>query len=377
MLRKLQCSWMAILLLGMQPAVAEEFETKAKQAILMEEGSGTILYAKDADTKMFPSSMTKMMTVYLLLEQLKKGNLKLDNQFYISEAAWRMQGSKMFVKVGDYVKVEDLLRGIIIQSGNDACVAVAEGLAGSEENFAKMMNAKAAELGLKGSHFMNSNGWPDPDHYTTAHDLAVLGQRLHADFPEYFHYWAEPEYTYNNIRQYNRNLLLGELGVDGLKTGHTEIAGYGITVTSQQPDKRRLIVVVNGLGSEKERAEEARKLLQYGIHGFENVTIAVPGQKIEKAAVWFGQKPSVALTVKQPIQYTLPKFGDRKISIRAKVMEPVPAPLPKGTEAGKLEVSVSGMPAQVYPLYTMEPVDALTAGQRFFPSLKYRLFGAP
>lgn len=358
-------------------AFAETFETKAKQAVLLEEGSGTVLYAKEANTKMYPSSMTKIMTVYLLLERLKQGALKLEDQFAISEAAWRIQGSKTFVKLGDFVKVEDLLRGIIVQSGNDACVAVAEGLAGSEENFAKMMNTKAQELGLKGSHFMNSNGWPDPNHYTTAHDLAILAERIHADFPEYYHYWAEPEFTYNGIRQYNRNLLLGELGVDGLKTGHTEAAGYGITVTSQQPDGRRLVVVVNGLTSEKERAEEARKLLQYGIHNFETVTIAQPGQKIENVKTWFATQPEVALTVDKPIQFTLPKFGDKKIAIKAKVMEPLPAPLPKGSKAGELSVSLPGMEPQVYPLLTTEPVEPLSAGQRFFPSLKYRLFGAP
>lgn len=367
----------ALALGWMSMAHAAGFDTKAKQALLMEESTGSVLFAREAETKMFPSSMTKMMTAYLVLEQMKKGALTLKDEFVISEAAWRMQGSKMFVPLGERVSLEDLLRGIIIQSGNDACVAVAEGLAGSEENFARHMNAKARELGMTGSNFVNSTGWPDPNHYTTAKDLAILAQRLHADFPEYFHYWAEKNFTYHGIKQYNRNLLLGEMGVDGLKTGHTEAAGYGITVSSQQPDGRRLVVVVNGLGSEKERAEEARKLLQHGIHGFERVTLATPGQKIEQARTWFAESPTVGLTVKAPVQFTLPKFGKKEIAIKAKVMEPLPAPLAKGAEAGKLEVSIAGEALQTFPLYTMEAVQPLSAGQRFIPSIKYRLFGTP
>lgn len=368
--------WLLCVMAVAPASAAEEFATKAKQAILVDVQTGTTLFAKEADTKMFPSSMTKMLTAYLLFEKLKEGSLKLDSQFYISEKAWRTQGSKMFVAIGSYVKVEDLLRGIVIQSGNDACVAVAEGLAGSEENFAKMMNAKAREFGLMNSYFMNSNGWPDPNHFTTARDLATIAARLMTDFPEYHHYWAEKEFTYNNIRQYNRNLLLGEMGVDGMKTGHTEIAGYGITITSTQPDGRKLVLVVNGLTSEKERAEETRKLLQYGINNFAVTTVADIGQKVTTASTWFAKQKEVALTVKEPIRYLLPRFDNKNISIKAKVMEPVPSPLPAGAKAGDLVVTVNG-DTKTYPLYTAEPVEALDVGERFFPSLKYRLFGAP
>lgn len=359
------------------PAQAAEFETKAKQAYMVEASSGTVLYAKESETRMVPSSMTKIMTVYLLFEKLKEGTLKLDNQFAISEKAWRMGGSKMFVKVNDYVKLEDLLRGIIVQSGNDACVAVAEGMAGSEENFAKMMNAKAAELGLTGSHFMNSNGWPDPNHYMTAKDLVILSEKMIRNFPEYYHYWAEKEYTYNNIHQPNRNRLLGEMGVDGLKTGHTEDGGFGITISAKQPDGRHIVFVVNGLTSDNERLEEARKLLQYGINNFEIMTIAQPGQKITSAKTWFAKTDRVALTVDKPIVLTLPKFDQKKVTLKAKIMEPVPSPLPKGAKAGELEISAPGSPSQTFPLYTAEEVESLSPGQRFFPSLKYRLSGQP
>lgn len=357
-------------------AQAQEFDTKAKQAYMVEAKSGTVMYAKDADSRMVPSSMTKVMTVYLLFEKLKEGSLKLDDQFMISEAAWRMGGSKMFVHVGDSVKVEDLMRGIIVQSGNDACVAVAEGLAGSEENFAKMMNEKAAQLGLTGSHFMNSNGWPAPNHYMTAKDLVTLSQRMITDFPEYYHYWAEREYTYNNIKQPNRNRLLGEMGVDGLKTGHTEDGGYGITISANQPDGRHIVFVVNGLTSEGERHEEAKKLLQYGINNFEVKTIAQPGMVVTKAKTWFAAQPSVALTVDKPIVMVLPRFdAGKQVALKAKLLEPIPAPLSKGTKVGELQVSVADGATQTYPLFTAEAVEQMPVGDRFFPSLTYRLFG--
>lgn len=365
-----------ILIALASPAMAEEFSTAAKQAILLDVQTGTTLYSKEADAKMFPSSMTKILTAYLLFEKLKEGSLKLDSEFYISEKAWRTQGSKMFVAVGSYVKVEDLLRGILVQSGNDACVAVAEGLAGSEENFAKMMNAKTREFGLMNSYFMNSNGWPDPNHFTTARDLATIAIHLMKDFPEYHHYWAEKEFTYNNIRQYNRNRLLGELGVDGMKTGHTELAGYGITITSTQQDGRQLVLVINGLKSEKQRAEEARKLLQYGINNFAVTTVADVGQKVTTATTWFAKQKEVALTVKEPIRYLLPRYDNKNITIKAKVLEPVPSPLPAGSKAGDLVVTVNG-DTKTYPLYTAAPVEAMDVGERFFPSFKYRLFGAP
>jgi D-alanyl-D-alanine carboxypeptidase (penicillin-binding protein 5/6) len=362
---------------GAGQVAAAEFETKATQAYMVDITTGTSLYLKEADARMTPSSMTKMLTVYLLFERLKQGSLKLTDQFYISEQAWRTGGSKMFVAINSYVQVEDLLRGIIIQSGNDACVAVAEGLAGNEANFASLMNRKAQELGLKGSHFMNSNGWPNPNHYATARDLAIIAEKMIQNFPEYFHYWAEKEYTYNKIRQFNRNRLVGQMGVDGLKTGHTEDGGFGITLSAKQPDGRYLVLVVNGLASDQDRIEESRKLLQYGINNFEIVTLAKAGQPVTMAQTWFATQEKIPLTVAETIRLTIPKYVPDAIKIKAKVLEPLPSPLPKGAKAGELEVQIANQPPRLYPLYTAEPVEQLSAGRRFFPSLKYRLFGSP
>lgn len=354
-------------------AAAQEFVTAAKQAALLDLQTGSTLFAKAADERMGPSSMSKMMTVYLLLEQIKQGVVSLDQEFTVSEKAWRMGGSKMFVRVNTAVKVEDLLRGIIVQSGNDACVVVAEALDGSEEAFARRMNAKAEELGLSGSHFANSTGWPDEQHYMTAQDLAKLARALIRDFPEYYHYWAEREFTYNDIRQPNRNALLGELGIDGLKTGHTEAAGYGITVSGEQ-DGRRLVAVVNGLTSEKERLEEARRLMTYGFNHFENVEVVKAGQTVGEAQSWLGEKP-VPLVAGESVTLSMPKLNRDKVLVRAVYQEPIPAPVEKGAEVGALEINVPGNEAQRYPLFAGESVAKLGPAERIVPVLKYRLFG--
>lgn len=241
-------------MLAAYPAKAEPMTTIATQAIIVDASTGTILLDKGANDRMPTSSMSKTMTIYMVFDALKEGRLKLDDEFLVSEKAWRMEGSEMFIKVGDKVKIEDLIRGVVVQSGNDAAVALAEGLAGSEEAFAEAMNARAKDLGMTGSHFVNASGWPHPDHYSTPRDLALLAYRIIHDFPEYYHYFSEKEFTYNNIRQQNRDPLLGKLpGADGLKTGHTEVAGYGLIGSAKRGD-RRLILVVNGLKSQQDCA---------------------------------------------------------------------------------------------------------------------------
>ena len=218
---------------------AAQVETKAREAIIVDANTGVVLLDKEADAQMPTSSMSKVMTIYMLFEDLKAGRVKLEDTFLVSEKAWRMGGSKMFIKVGDRVKVEDLIRGIIIQSGNDATIAVAEGLAGSEEAFAQAMTARAKELGMTKSHFVNASGWPDPEHYSTPRDLALLAYRIIHDFPEYYHYFAEKEFTYNKIRQPNRLPILTAVnGADGLKTGHAEEAGYGLIASAKRDDRR-------------------------------------------------------------------------------------------------------------------------------------------
>lgn len=342
------------------PSSTQGIETAAKQMVLIDLDTDTVLASKDADSRMFPSSMTKLLTQYVVFERLKEGSIKLDDKFTVSEKAWRIQGSKMFVPIGGEIPLEDLIRGIAIQSGNDACIVVAEGIAGSEEQFAKVMNDTAKKLGMNSSHFMNASGWPDENHYTTAHDLAILGERIILDFPEYHHYSSEREFTYNNIRQANRNPLLGrtDLGVDGLKTGHTEIAGYGIVLSAVEPGTgRRLILVVNGLDSEKARAEEGAKLLTYGFKQFEKKTLLAAGTPVTKASVWLGKQADVALGVKDEVVATLPRIGGNAIALKATYDAPLNAPVASGTEVGTLEVTLPGGSVKTYPLVTLAAVE--------------------
>jgi serine-type D-Ala-D-Ala carboxypeptidase (penicillin-binding protein 5/6) len=239
------------LLLFAAPAMAQvaPMETVAREAYIIDAETGQVLFEKNADQKMPTSSMSKTMTMYMVFEALKNGKLTLDQELPVSETAWRMQGSKMFVPLGQMVKVEDLIRGVIVQSGNDATIVLAEGLAGSEGEFAAAMNRKAKELGMINSNFMNASGWPDENHYSTCHDLAILAIALIRDFPDYYKYYAEKEFTYNNIKQGNRNpLLYKNIGADGIKTGHTESAGYGLMASGVR-DGRRVVMVLNGMAS--------------------------------------------------------------------------------------------------------------------------------
>lgn len=334
-----------------------EIDYKAKQAIMLDYATGTVLLARNADEQMFPSSMTKMMTVYILFEKLKQGAIKLDDTLPVSEKAWRMGGSKMFVHVGDQVKVEDLMHGIIVQSGNDACVVVAEALGGSEEGFAAMMNEKAKALGMNNSHFMNATGWPDENHYTTARDLATLATHLIRDFPEYYNNFSVLDFTYNGIRQGNRNLLLYKnIGVDGLKTGHTEIAGYGITLSSKGADGRRLVLVINGLGSEKERASEGEILLGYGMREFETRTLVKAGQKISDFDVWLGDKDKVALTSAADVTLTLPRSATA-LHYVVSGQSPAMAPIAQGDTVATLRILSGDTILSEVPLVAAEGVE--------------------
>ena len=355
------------------PAVA--METAAKQAFMMDADTHTVLLNKNADEQMHPSSMSKLMTVYIAFQRLKEGRMKLTDELAVSEKAWKMQGSKTFVHVGDKVPVEELLHGIIIQSGNDACVVIAEGISGSEEAFAAEMNKVAKEIGMTGSNFVNATGWPDEGHMTTARDLAILAKHLINDFPEYYHYFAVPEHTYNNIRQYNRNLLLGgDLGVDGLKTGHTEVAGYGITLSAKK-DGRRLILVVNGLTSEKERKEEGDRLLRYGFREFTNKKILSKGQHISEAAVWFGEKQSVGLLSDTDIMVTVPHAKAPDMKFTVKYNEPVPAPVAKGSHIADLVISHADGAQQTVPLLAAEDVAKLSGFGRIKAMFSHYLLG--
>lgn len=354
-------------------AQALAFETIAKQAIVVDHETGTVLFSKNADELMHPSSMSKLMTVYVVFDLLKKGKLNMDDAFLVSEKAWRMQGSKMFVHVGEQVTVEDLLHGIITQSGNDACIVIAEGIAGTEEAFAGIMMKKARELGMKHSTFTNSTGWPDPNHLMTARDLATLSRRIVQDFPEYYEFFARPDFTYSNIKQGNRNLLLyRNIGVDGLKTGHTEAGGFGIAVSGEQRGKR-IEVVVNGLSSDKERANEAQKLFSYGLLNFESKTLFKKGEKVDKAAVWYGKEEYVPLVVPEGLTVVLPKASNDDVKVTVSYDSPIQAPVKKGQHIADIKISIPEAEDKVVPLVAGQDVDKASYFGRLLDTAKYYL----
>ncbi|MBX2833488.1 MAG: D-alanyl-D-alanine carboxypeptidase [Micavibrio sp.] len=328
------------LALASMPAVA--IDTTAKQAIVIDYDTGAVLYEMNADERMPTSSMSKVMTMSLVFDALKNGHLKLDDTLTVSEKAWSKQGSKMFVNVGSQVKVEDLIRGVVIQSGNDATIVLAEGLAGTEEAFAEALNKKAESIGMMNSNFKNASGWPDPDHYSTARDLATLARYEISTYPDFYKYYAEEEFTYNDIKQGNRNpLLYRGIGADGVKTGHTEDGGYGLIGSAVRND-RRVIVVLNGMESVNERANESAKLLGWGLAGFENKEIFTPGTEIQKANVIYGVEPQVGVTVSEKIIMTVPKLEDKPWEQDISIDETVEAPIKKGQKVGTLKVSVDG-----------------------------------
>ena len=280
-------------------------DTIGKQAFMIDSTTGTVLLAKNADELMHPSSMSKLMTVYMVFEKLAKGEIKMDDKFPVSERAWRQGGSKMFVQVGSEVSVSDLLQGVIVQSGNDACIVLAEGLAGSEGAFAEQETKRSRELGLTKSVFKNATGWPDPEHLMTARDLAILARHLIEDFPQYYHYFSQIDFTYNGIKQGNRNpLLYKNLQVDGLKTGHTDEGGYGLTASAKRGD-RRLILVINGLESVNERSQESQRLLDWGFREFDNYALFKAGDKVEDEDVWLGSQSTVGLVLEHDLVLTL------------------------------------------------------------------------
>jgi D-alanyl-D-alanine carboxypeptidase (penicillin-binding protein 5/6) len=344
------------------PAFAQDFDTKAKFAVLMDYESGTLLFHKNADEQLEPASMAKLMTVALVFDELQRGRLSLDDEFFISEHAWRdggasSGGSTMFAELNSKVKVRDLIRSVIIQSGNDAAIALAEGIGGTEDTFAKMMNQLGQEIGLTGSNFVNATGLPDPNQYSTARDLATIARFIIAQFPEYYPIFSEPEFTWNKIRQQNRNSLveLG-IGVDGLKTGHTEAAGYG-TVVSTAAGGRRLIAVLHGLKSMTERTEEARKLVTWGTRGFEQIPVYPKGTIVSYANVYGGKEPQVGLVGKGDINLFIPKGAQNCPQATVTYRAPLLPPIQEGTEIAKLNVMCNGVVVQVTPLYAASTVE--------------------
>ncbi len=324
-------------------------DTQARWAVIIDFNSGATLLDKDADAQMPPSSMTKLMTIYLVYGLLKAGRLNLNQELPVSEKAWKMQGSKMFVPLGGSVRVEDLIRGLIVQSGNDACIVLAEAVAGSEDQFVELMNAKAKEFGLTNTHYRNCTGWPDPDQKMSCRDIASLAKHLIQDFPEYYHYDNERSFKYGGIEQQNRNPLVQKGIADGLKTGHTESGGYGL-VASAIRGERRVILVVNGLASMHARREESERLLEWSFREFEDVVLFTAADTVESAKVWLGTHSTVPLVGGRDLVITMPRQWRQSAKIEVQYQSPVAAPIDRGEVLGKLIVSGQGVPAMEMPL---------------------------
>jgi D-alanyl-D-alanine carboxypeptidase (penicillin-binding protein 5/6) len=359
-------------------AAMPTIDTAAQTAIVVDYDTGAILLDKNGEQRIAPASMSKIMTAYVVYSYLKAGRVKLDDTLPVSETAWRKHKSaesNMFVPLGAQVKVEDLIRGMIIQSGNDACVVLAEGLAGSTDAFVEQMNQTAQKLGLKDSHFANVDGLPDPDEYVTAHDLANLARALIHDFPEYFHYDAEKEFTYNGIKQGNRNpLLYKDLGVDGMKTGHTEEAGYGITVTASRSG-RRIIEVLSGMKSMNQRSQESEKLLAWAYREWANYKIVKAGDAIDDAPVWLGITGTVPVTVASDVLVSLPRNARSSMKVTAVYDHPAAAPVAQGHAVGTLQVNAADMTPVSVPLVAAKPVDKVSGFSRAALAAGYLLFG--
>jgi D-alanyl-D-alanine carboxypeptidase (penicillin-binding protein 5/6) len=361
----------SLLAASLASAPAATIQTSAPHAILIEAETGTVLFQKDADALVAPASLAKLMTVEVVFDQLKLGNIQLTDEFVISENAWRKGGapsggSTMYAAIHSRVKVEDLLQGAIIQSGNDACIALAEGIAGNEANFARMMNDRAREIGLTKSHFTNSPGLTDKNMRVTARELAILARHIVLTYPDYYRWYSEREFTWNKIRQQNRNpLLTMAIGADGMKTGYTQEAGYNLVGSATQ-NGLRLIVVVTGLKTPKERADEAKKLLDWGFKAFDFRLLFAEGQTVADAKVYGGTQGRVPLVAKGVVKVMVQRGAGEKISARMVYTGPVRAPVQEGQQIGLLQVSRADLKALEVPLYASESVEAGSISQRAF-----------
>lgn len=360
---------------------AQAYETSARNAILMDFDTGEYLFENNITESVPPASMSKLMTVYILMSKIKDGSIKLDDTFSVSENAWRKGGaatggSTMFLSIGDNVTVENIIKGIVIQSGNDACIVVAENISGSEEDFAVLMNKTAKNLGLKNSSFANSTGLPHPDQKMSMEDLAILSRHIIKEFPDLYHYFSEKEFTYNNIKQGNRNPLLYSMkGADGLKTGHTEEAGFCLAASATKGN-RRLIEVMSGMSSNKERSEESERMMSWGFREFNNYKIFSKGQKIATANVWYGTEKSVDLTVAEDVLKTVHLSKTEKIKATAEFDQPINAPVQAGQKIGTLKIEIDGQNPLEIPLVADKNVSKVGLLGRLWFNVKYFVFGA-
>ncbi len=381
---RLAAGWLAATLLAVAmalpagaqtpPAKKDDFQTSAPYAILIDADSGTVLFEKQADKLNPPASMSKLMTVEVVLHQIAQGKLKFEDEMTISENAWRKGGapsggSAMFAALNSRVSVKDLLSGVMIQSGNDACIALAEGIAGSELAFADMMNKRAKEIGLTQSQFANSTGLHDPNHNMTVRELAKLAQHIIRTYPEQYKIYGEREFTWNKVRQQNRNPLLAMgIGADGMKTGHTKEAGYGL-VGSAVNNNLRLIVIGNGFKSMKERGDEMRKLLEWGFRAFEARALFAAGETVGEAKMYGGEKGRVPLVSPTPVRLLVPRAMSEKLSAKVVYSGPVMAPVEAGKPVGTLKVSRGDSIVLEVPLQAGETVGTGSLQQRAFDAM--------
>ncbi|SEG64112.1 D-alanyl-D-alanine carboxypeptidase (penicillin-binding protein 5/6) [Methylobacterium sp. 190mf] len=354
---------------GLAAAAAQTFQTAAPHAILIDADSGSVLFEKAADERFSPASMAKLMTTDIVFEALKSGRLSMDTEFTVTEDAWKRGGaggggSSMFAQVNSRIKMSDLLRGLIVQSGNDAAITIAENMAGSEEAFAGLMNQRAKEIGLTNSTFRNATGYSAPDQKVTARDMAKLALHIIDTYPDYYKIFAEKEFTWNKIRQQNRNPLLAlDIGADGLKTGYLEESGYALTGSAVQ-NGQRLVLVVSGLKTARDRASESRKLMEWGFRAFEPRQVFAPGETVAEAAVFGGQSGSVPLVAKKPVRVLLPRGSSDRVSARAIYTGPLIAPVEEGQRVGILRVQRGETVALDQPLFAGAAVEPGTLSQR-------------
>lgn len=357
-----------------------EFKTKAKWAILMDVGTGSVLFEKNAEELMPPASMSKLMTLAVVFRALKEGRLSLDDEFSVSEYAWRTGGapsgtSAMFVPLNGSAKLDELLQGITVQSGNDACIIIAEGMSGTEAEFADVMTEYAREIGLTESTFRNSTGLPHPDHVMTARELALLAAYIIKTYPEYYHYFSQKEFKYRTHTFYNRNPLVYDgIGADGLKTGYIKASGYGITASVKRRGQR-LVAVLNGLESKRDRRTEAKKLLEWGFRSFKLWKLFSAGEVVGDALVWGGTKHFVDLEGKGDIRISLQRTASRKIKAKIIYEGPIKAPIKKGDQIATLRVTTPNSAVNIIPLYAAEDVGEGSIFMKGAESLLYLAFG--
>lgn len=352
----LACSVMLISLAAQSQTAPIPPVVAGKAWLLLDHGANQILAGEHLDDRVEPASLTKLMTAYLTFTALKQKSISLTQTVPVSVKAWKAPGSRMFIAPDKPVTVEELIHGMIIQSGNDACIALAELIAGSEETFAQMMNREAQRLGMKNTHFMNSNGLPDPQHYTTARDLSILAGAIIREFPDYFPIYAKKEYSYNRITQANRNRLLWlDPTVDGMKTGHTESAGFCLVATAKR-GPRRLLSVVLGTASDAARAAESQKVLNFGFQFYDSVELYKANQSVQDFRVWKGEQNTVKAGFNRDLILSLPKGMSAKLKASLVSQQPLVAPISKGQTIGTLKLSLDGKPYADYPLLALEDV---------------------